>query len=91
MASPSNHRNSQNGAHGTLQDAMPPAEGVNQGAELFLSNYRLGKTLGIGSFGKVLSRSLPGIHMPGISPACTASNSSFFAVDDAVPHLTACR
>eukprot|EP00891_Asterochloris_glomerata_P001387 jgi/Astpho2/1387/Aster-06242 len=53
MASPSNHRNSQNGAHGTLQDAVPPAEGINQGAELFLSNYRLGKTLGIGSFGKV--------------------------------------
>ena len=67
MASPSNHRNSPNGAHGTLQDAMPPAEGVNQGAELFLSNYRLGKTLGIGSFGKVLSRSLPGIHVPNVA------------------------
>lgn len=26
---------------------------VNQTAEFFLSNYRLGKTLGIGSFGKV--------------------------------------
>lgn len=25
----------------------------SQGAEFFLSNYRLGKTLGIGSFGKV--------------------------------------
>ena len=30
-----------------------PAQGVNQSAEFFLSNYRLGKTLGIGSFGKV--------------------------------------
>ena len=67
MTSPSNHRNSQNGGPGTLQDAMPPAEGTNQGAELFLSNYRLGKTLGIGSFGKVLSRSLPGIHMPSVA------------------------
>lgn len=26
---------------------------ANQSAEFFLSNYRLGKTLGIGSFGKV--------------------------------------
>lgn len=26
---------------------------ISQGAEFFLSNYRLGKTLGIGSFGKV--------------------------------------
>lgn len=26
---------------------------ASQGAEFFLSNYRLGKTLGIGSFGKV--------------------------------------
>ena len=66
MASPSNHRNSHNGAPGTLPDAMPPAEGINQGAELFLSNYRLGKTLGIGSFGKVLSRSLRGMHVPSV-------------------------
>eukprot|EP00201_Polytomella_parva_P009928 CAMPEP_0175064574 /NCGR_PEP_ID=MMETSP0052_2-20121109/15413_1 /TAXON_ID=51329 ORGANISM="Polytomella parva, Strain SAG 63-3" /NCGR_SAMPLE_ID=MMETSP0052_2 /ASSEMBLY_ACC=CAM_ASM_000194 /LENGTH=383 /DNA_ID=CAMNT_0016330949 /DNA_START=33 /DNA_END=1181 /DNA_ORIENTATION=+ len=29
------------------------AQGYNQSAEFFLSNYRLGKTLGIGSFGKV--------------------------------------
>ncbi|KAG2426687.1 hypothetical protein HXX76_012997 [Chlamydomonas incerta] len=28
-------------------------QGYNQSAEFFLSNYRLGKTLGIGSFGKV--------------------------------------
>lgn len=34
-------------ANGGMQD-------VNQTAEFFLSNYRLGKTLGIGSFGKVL-------------------------------------
>jgi hypothetical protein len=41
-------------------------QGYNQSAEFFLSNYRLGKTLGIGSFGKVrfcersaLSRALP--------------------------------
>lgn len=28
-------------------------QSANQTAEFFLSNYRLGKTLGIGSFGKV--------------------------------------
>ncbi len=28
-------------------------QGYNQTPEFFLSNYRLGKTLGIGSFGKV--------------------------------------
>lgn len=28
-------------------------QGYNQTAEFFLSNYRLGKTLGVGSFGKV--------------------------------------
>lgn len=39
--------------------AMPVDQGhqgpgfAAQGAEFFLSNYRLGKTLGIGSFGKV--------------------------------------
>ena len=32
---------------------MDTGPGVNQTAEFFLSNYRLGKTLGIGSFGKV--------------------------------------
>jgi hypothetical protein len=31
----------------------PPVASLNQTAEFFLSNYRLGKTLGIGSFGKV--------------------------------------
>ena len=31
----------------------PPVQSLNQTAEFFLSNYRLGKTLGIGSFGKV--------------------------------------
>jgi len=36
--------------HGAPQAAPP---GVGAGAEFFLSNYRLGKTLGIGSFGKV--------------------------------------
>lgn len=36
--------------HGAPQSAPP---GVGAGAEFFLSNYRLGKTLGIGSFGKV--------------------------------------
>ena len=30
-----------------------PVQSLNQTAEFFLSNYRLGKTLGIGSFGKV--------------------------------------
>jgi hypothetical protein len=32
--------------------------GPGAGAEFFLSNYRLGKTLGIGSFGKVREREL---------------------------------
>lgn len=31
----------------------PPVHSTNQSAEFFLSNYRLGRTLGIGSFGKV--------------------------------------
>jgi hypothetical protein len=31
----------------------PGMQSYNQSAEFFLSNYRLGKTLGIGSFGKV--------------------------------------
>lgn len=38
------------GAH---PGAPPPVASLNQTAEFFLSNYRLGKTLGIGSFGKV--------------------------------------
>jgi 5'-AMP-activated protein kinase, catalytic alpha subunit len=33
--------------------AQSKMQDVNQTAEFFLSNYRLGKTLGIGSFGKV--------------------------------------
>jgi hypothetical protein len=33
--------------------AQPAVQSLNQSAEFFLSNYRLGKTLGIGSFGKV--------------------------------------
>lgn len=41
--------------HAAAMGAAPPAaHALNQGtAEFFLSNYRLGKTLGIGSFGKV--------------------------------------
>eukprot|EP00879_Flechtneria_rotunda_P015550 GHRR01016262.1.p1 GENE.GHRR01016262.1~~GHRR01016262.1.p1 ORF type:complete len:183 (+),score=45.10 GHRR01016262.1:312-860(+) len=35
------------------QPAAPGVQSLNQSAEFFLSNYRLGKTLGIGSFGKV--------------------------------------
>jgi len=35
--------------------APPQVQSLNQTAEFFLSNYRLGKTLGIGSFGKVNS------------------------------------
>jgi hypothetical protein len=31
----------------------PPVQSSNQSAEFLLSNYRLGRTLGIGSFGKV--------------------------------------
>lgn len=35
------------------QQQQVPVQSLNQTAEFFLSNYRLGKTLGIGSFGKV--------------------------------------
>ncbi len=35
------------------QGMVPPVQGHNNTAEFFLSNYRLGRTLGIGSFGKV--------------------------------------
>lgn len=35
------------------QQQAPPVASLGQTAEFFLSNYRLGKTLGIGSFGKV--------------------------------------
>ena len=40
-------------SHRQYTTAPDPAQGVNQSAEFFLLNYRLGKTLGIGSFGKV--------------------------------------
>jgi hypothetical protein len=40
----------------TTAGAPPPVQSLNQTAEFFLSNYRLGKTLGIGSFGKVRCR-----------------------------------
>ncbi len=40
-------------SHRQYTTGPDPAQGVNQSAEFFLSNYRLGKTLGIGSFGKV--------------------------------------
>ena len=36
------------------QQQQQQQQGYNQTPEFFLSNYRLGKTLGIGSFGKVL-------------------------------------
>ncbi|KAI8473376.1 MAG: kinase-like domain-containing protein [Monoraphidium minutum] len=40
--------------HAGVPGAPLPVAALNQGsAEFFLSNYRLGKTLGIGSFGKV--------------------------------------
>lgn len=39
--------------HAGVPGAPPPVQALNQSAEFFLSNYRLGKTLGIGSFGKV--------------------------------------
>lgn len=44
------------------------ADRLSQGAEFFLSNYRMGKTLGIGSFGKVRREvpSLP-LHFKGPS------------------------
>lgn len=35
------------------QQQQPNAQSYGNGAEFFLANYRLGKTLGIGSFGKV--------------------------------------
>jgi hypothetical protein len=41
------------GVHPQQAAAQPAVQSLNQSAEFFLSNYRLGKTLGIGSFGKV--------------------------------------
>jgi hypothetical protein len=41
------------GVHPQQAAAQPGVQSLNQSAEFFLSNYRLGKTLGIGSFGKV--------------------------------------
>lgn len=38
--------------------SQPNVQGYNQTAEFFLSNYRLGKTLGIGSFGKVWNKGI---------------------------------
>jgi 5'-AMP-activated protein kinase catalytic alpha subunit len=63
--------------HPSAQDAAaaahPNVQSYNQTAEFFLSNYRLGKTLGIGSFGKV----------------CTNKIHIFFAgVRHAVHHCT---
>ena len=40
-------------SHRQYTTGPDPAQGINRSAEFFLSNYRLGKTLGIGSFGKV--------------------------------------
>ena len=40
--------------HAQQQQQQQQQQGYNQTPEFFLSNYRLGKTLGIGSFGKVL-------------------------------------
>eukprot|EP00955_Chlamydomonas_euryale_P115813 366380-Chlamydomonas_euryale.AAC.2 len=39
-----------------VQPGAAPMQGYNQSAEFFLSNYRLGRTLGVGSFGKVCKR-----------------------------------
>lgn len=41
---------------GSLQQ-QASAQNYSNGAEFFLANYRLGKTLGIGSFGKVSNHS----------------------------------
>lgn len=40
-------------ASSAVYNTQPYVQSSNQTAEFFLSNYRLGKTLGIGSFGKV--------------------------------------
>lgn len=45
--------------YGEHQQQQPGIQSYNQTAEFFLSNYRLGKTLGIGSFGKVEKHSSP--------------------------------
>lgn len=49
------------GAQPNVQAAGPNS------AEFFLSNYRLGKTLGIGSFGKVIQRRSPAKQAAGES------------------------
>lgn len=48
------HQQEQQPMH-ALQPAVaaPGLQSINQSAEWFLSNYNFGKTLGIGSFGKV--------------------------------------
>jgi hypothetical protein len=52
---PSTVQDAATGGYGVhpQQAAQPGVQSLNQSAEFFLSNYRLGKTLGIGSFGKV--------------------------------------
>ena len=52
-------------AAGNSGAGQAPAAGYGQSAEFFLSNYRLGKTLGIGSFGKVLclAEKQNGVHL----------------------------
>jgi hypothetical protein len=69
-------------AAGAGAAAAPLVQGLNQGtAEFFLSNYRLGKTLGIGSFGKVRGRRTTGAWScacrPGGQPAHTRAGSGW--------------
>lgn len=44
------------GGYAAQHAAQANVQSLNQSAEFFLSNYRLGRTLGIGSFGKVKLR-----------------------------------
>lgn len=85
-------------AHDPASQGQLPAGGPGYGqaaqgaaAEFYLSNYRLGKTVGVGSFGKVCgsnkavasvpSYSLPvNPHAECAHPLCPASHFIFFSV-----------
>jgi hypothetical protein len=55
------------------QSFTPNMQQYNQTAEFFLSTYRLGKTLGIGSFGKVRGCAwTASAHRLARKPACVA-------------------
>lgn len=66
---------------GAQAQAPLGVQGYNQSAEFFLSNYRLGKTLGIGSFGKV--RASPSSLMGDYHDAAPARRQPPHSVEQA--------